>query len=162
LIVTVDDNHPVGLLFAGSSVHTIANPIQAALDSFSVTMAQGTPDDEMGSGTGSDPDPSPTMSAFLSGTGMRANRNFWSAAVTVSVTIVEVPRSAASGATVAGSWSTGGTVSAVTGDDGTVTVSSGNLRSNVSSVTFTLTEVSHPAYELASDPLPSVTIDQPQ
>jgi len=39
LIVTADDsNNPVGLLFAGSDTHTIANPIQLVLDNFGVTI----------------------------------------------------------------------------------------------------------------------------
>jgi hypothetical protein len=37
-IVTEDGNHPVGLLFAGSSSYTIANPIDAVLSRFSVTV----------------------------------------------------------------------------------------------------------------------------
>jgi hypothetical protein len=39
LVVTDDDdNSPVGLLFAGSSTHTIANPIGLVLDRFGVTI----------------------------------------------------------------------------------------------------------------------------
>jgi len=38
LIVTQDGNHPVGLLFAGSSLITIANPIDLVLDRFGVTI----------------------------------------------------------------------------------------------------------------------------
>ena len=38
LIVTEDGNHPVGLLFAGSSSYTIANPIDVVLSRFSVTV----------------------------------------------------------------------------------------------------------------------------
>ena len=43
LIVTHDEHkQPVGLLFAGSSTHTIANPIQAVLDAFGVEIDNGT------------------------------------------------------------------------------------------------------------------------
>jgi hypothetical protein len=54
LIVTNDgNNHAVGLLFAGSSTRTIANPIGVVLDRFGVTID--------GSGAGEpDPDPDPT------------------------------------------------------------------------------------------------------
>ncbi|MGB9595713.1 MAG: hypothetical protein ACPL7B_05480 [Candidatus Poribacteria bacterium] len=38
LIVTKDGNSPVGLLFAGSSTMTVANPIQKVLDYFGVTI----------------------------------------------------------------------------------------------------------------------------
>ncbi len=38
LIVTRNGNHPVGLLFAGSPAYTVANPIQAVLDRFGVTV----------------------------------------------------------------------------------------------------------------------------
>jgi PKD repeat protein len=39
LIVTDDgNNYPVGLLFAGSSTHTIANPIDMVLDAFNVSI----------------------------------------------------------------------------------------------------------------------------
>jgi hypothetical protein len=43
LIVTADDNRPVALLFAGSNVHTIANPIKFVLDRFDVTIDGGIP-----------------------------------------------------------------------------------------------------------------------
>ncbi|MGM0667760.1 MAG: PKD domain-containing protein, partial [Bacteroidota bacterium] len=38
LIVSEDGNNPVGLLFAGSSTHTIASPIGVVLDKFGVTI----------------------------------------------------------------------------------------------------------------------------
>ena len=38
LVVTADGNSPVALLFAGSSSHTIASPIDAVLEEFSVTI----------------------------------------------------------------------------------------------------------------------------
>ena len=36
-----DDRRPVGLLFAGSNTHTIANPIDLVLDLFSVEIDGG-------------------------------------------------------------------------------------------------------------------------
>jgi len=51
LIVTDDYNkNPVGLLFAGSDTHTIANPIDSVLDRFGVTV-----DDGSGGGTTNSP-----------------------------------------------------------------------------------------------------------
>ena len=51
LIVTDDSNkNPVGLLFAGSSTHTLANPIGAVLNRFNVTI-----DNESGGTTNSPP-----------------------------------------------------------------------------------------------------------
>lgn len=55
LIVTNDSNaNPVGLLFAGSSTRTLANPIDAVLDRFGVTIDPTVPGDG-----GGDPDPDP-------------------------------------------------------------------------------------------------------
>lgn len=51
LIVTADGANPVGLLFAGSDTHTIANPIGLVLDRFNVSI------DTEDNGDG-DPDPS--------------------------------------------------------------------------------------------------------
>lgn len=45
LIVELSDNDPVGLLFAGNSSFTIANPIQAVLDTFSGSGTTFTIDD---------------------------------------------------------------------------------------------------------------------
>ena len=43
LIVTLEGNNPVGLLFAGSSSYTIANPIDDVLDAFGVTVDDTSP-----------------------------------------------------------------------------------------------------------------------
>ena len=43
LIVTQNGNNPVGLLFAGSSTHTIANRIDLVLDRFNVTIDDAAP-----------------------------------------------------------------------------------------------------------------------
>jgi hypothetical protein len=53
LIVTQNGNHPVGLLFAGSSTRTIANPIKVVLDHFGVAIDPTVPD---GDGVPTDPD----------------------------------------------------------------------------------------------------------
>ena len=54
LIVTANGNNPVGLLFAGNSTRTIANPIQVVLDRFGVAIDPTVPD---GSGGPTDPPP---------------------------------------------------------------------------------------------------------
>jgi hypothetical protein len=54
LIVTQNGNHPVGLLFAGSSTRTIANPIKVVLDHFKVAIDPTVPE---GDGGPTDPDP---------------------------------------------------------------------------------------------------------
>lgn len=59
LVVTESDNHPVGLLFAGSTTRTIANPIQPVLDYFGV---------EIDDSTGTEPPPTtnPPNASFAS------------------------------------------------------------------------------------------------
>ena len=83
--------------------------------------------------------PAGTMIAQLSGSAQSVNRNFWQALVTV--TVVDAGSNGLPGATVSGIWSTNSAASGTTGADGAVTFSSGNLRTNLSSVTFTLTNV---------------------
>jgi hypothetical protein len=60
LIVTTGQNRPVGLLFAGSSTRTIANPIGVVLNRFGVSIDPTVPD---GSDPG-DPDPSGPTASF--------------------------------------------------------------------------------------------------
>jgi PKD repeat protein len=60
LIVTQSGNNPVGLLFAGSTTRTIANPIGVVLDHFGVSIDPTVPDGE------SDPDPSGPTASFTS------------------------------------------------------------------------------------------------
>ncbi len=55
LIVTQNGNNPVGLLFAGSSTRTLANPIDVVLDRFGVTI-DGTEPDGTDPGNGDDGD----------------------------------------------------------------------------------------------------------
>ncbi|CAN5783002.1 hypothetical protein BH23GEM11_BH23GEM11_08570 [soil metagenome] len=59
LIVTSAGNNPVGLLFAGSSTRTIANPIQVVLDRFGVTIDPTVP-----GGDPTDPDPTGPTASF--------------------------------------------------------------------------------------------------
>jgi subtilisin family serine protease len=81
-----------------------------------------------------------TMTAQLSGIAQSVNRNFWQALVTVTV-VDAVSNNGLPGATVSGFWSTNSAATGTTGASGAVTFSSGNLRTNVGLVTFTLTDV---------------------
>ena len=56
LIVTQNGNHPVGLLFAGSSTRTVANPINVVLERFGVTIDPTVPDVSEPTDPGEDPD----------------------------------------------------------------------------------------------------------
>jgi hypothetical protein len=83
--------------------------------------------------------------ADLEGTSA-AVRNRWTATVTVN--IVDDNGTAVGDATVAGAWSNGasGSGSCVTGADGSCSLQKNNLKQNVSSVTFTVTDVAHALY----------------
>lgn len=108
-------------------------------------------------------DPSTMSIDSLAGIGTRVNRNFWRADITVSVvTESGGATTAVSGATVTGSFSTGGTASCVTDSAGSCSLSSGNFRNNVAATMFSVTSVAHDSlvYE-TSQPLPSTTVDQP-
>lgn len=92
--------------------------------------------------------------ADLDGVATSVNRNFWKATVTITVD------PAVLGAMVSGSWSTGGTVTCTTISTGTCTVTSNNLRNNVLSTTFSVTDVVLVGYEYTPG-VTSVTIYKP-
>ncbi|MEZ4512852.1 MAG: S8 family serine peptidase [Chloroflexota bacterium] len=76
----------------------------------------------------------------LDGSSTAGGGGRWNAQVTITVhTGSEVP---ASGVTVTGSWSAGGSASCVTNGSGVCSVSKNNLKANVSSVNFTVTSLS--------------------
>lgn len=62
--------------------------------------------------------------------------------VTVTITVVNTAGSAVSGATVTGGWSVRGTATCTTGAEGTCSVSK-SLKNTASTVTFTVTSVTH-------------------
>jgi len=99
------------------------------------------------------------LESALSESTARVNRNFWTATATVTVTSGGFP---VPDATVQGTWSGGisGAVSGQTGADGVISFSAGNLRNQVSAVTFTLTAVGKEGYTPAT-PNFSVTLEQP-
>jgi hypothetical protein len=95
------------------------------------------------------PTPTPTMTPVpntmhvgdLDGSGTPGTGGRWNAAVTI--TVHNSSDASVSGATVSGSWSNGatGSASCVTNAGGQCTVSMTGLRSNVNSVTFTVSNV---------------------
>ncbi len=89
----------------------------------------------------------------LGGNAIPAARGRWSAEVEVQV--ADQAGGAESGVTVDGNWSNGATggSSCITGGDGRCTVQKGNLKGNVGSVTFTVTNLSKPGmvYEPADN-----------
>ena len=79
----------------------------------------------------------------LDGTRSSVNKNFWRGKVTI--TAHDAAHAPVANATVAGTWSGGSaaTASCTTGSTGTCEVVSGTISVNASSVTFTVTGVSH-------------------
>jgi hypothetical protein len=81
--------------------------------------------------------------ADLDGSTTPARGSKWNA--TVTITVLDTGGTGISGATVDGSWSGGvnGGASCTTDDSGRCSVTKNNVKSNVSSVTFTVDTVSH-------------------
>jgi hypothetical protein len=81
----------------------------------------------------------------LDGTSSPANRGRWHA--TVSITVHDVNEQAVAGATVSGSWSGGasGSDTCVTDSNGLCNITKANIKSNVSNVLFTVTDITKDA-----------------
>jgi PKD repeat protein len=87
----------------------------------------------------------PTMHVGdLDGSSVPAPRNRWEATVTIEVH--DGAHAPLLGATVTGTWSVGGSSSCTTGADGRCSVTKGNLKSNLDSVTFTVDDVTLTGY----------------
>jgi hypothetical protein len=106
-------------------------------------------------GEGIPPTPAPTPTntlhvGDLDGSSFPVNQRFWGASVTILVQ--DTDGNPVADATVSGSWSGGasGNAACTTGGSGACTVTSGNVRNNKGSVTFTVSNVSHAT--LAYDP----------
>ena len=94
----------------------------------------------------------PTMSVQnLMGTASNVNSKNWRA--TVTVTVRDGTGAALPNAVVSGSWTVGTPHTCTTGSAGTCSVTSDNIRRNVSSVTFTVTGVTRAGYTY----IPTVT-----
>ena len=99
-----------------------------------------------------------TMTASLSGTSQIVNPNFWRAQV--AVTVVDAAQAPLSGAAVTGRWnSNSSTVTGTTNTDGQVTFASGNVRNNVTSIKFTVTDVALAGYMYESGEI-SITVNK--
>jgi subtilisin family serine protease len=102
-------------------------------------------------GGGSEPPPPPpsgdTMHiGDLEISSSSAPRNRWSATVTVVVhTSIALGDGLLSGMTVSGSWSSGGGGNCTTGPDGSCTIVRNNIKGNVASTTFSVTDVVDPS-----------------
>ncbi len=109
-----------------------------------------------------DPSGPTTMSVSdLSGSGVAGARGGkWDAVVTV--TVLDNTAGAVSGATVNATWSNGtsGSGSCVTNGSGQCTISKNNLKSNVSSVTLSVTGIDGPLTYVDSG-INSVVVNQP-
>jgi hypothetical protein len=106
----------------------------------------------------------------IDGVSSPANRNRWDA--TVSITVHDASEQAVVGAAVSGDWSGGGSGSdtCVTDSNGLCNITKANIKSNVSNVTFTVTDIAKDAtvYQSADNHDPdgdsdgtSITINQP-
>jgi hypothetical protein len=106
----------------------------------------------------------------IDGVSSPANRNRWDA--TVSITVHDASEQAVVGAAVSGDWSGGGSGSdtCVTDSNGLCNITKANVKSNVSNVTFTVTDITKDAtvYQSADNHDPdgdsdgtSITINQP-
>jgi hypothetical protein len=95
--------------------------------------------------------------AGLSGSALPGTRGRWTAAVRVAV--ADQANNPEPGVTVAGAWSSGasGTSSCITGGDGSCVVEKSNLKSNIGSVTFTVTGLSKPG--MTYDPADNASSD---
>ncbi|MBY4678184.1 M36 family metallopeptidase [Marinobacterium arenosum] len=93
-------------------------------------------------GGSSTPEPTITMTlSGLDGSAATGRRNRWDASATATV-IEQGTTNPVSGAQVTGSWSNGGSGSCTTNSSGQCSISKSNIKSNVSSVTFSVTNVS--------------------
>jgi len=127
-----------------------------------VTITAGTTIVDFALNATSTSEPTPMIVVSLNPSSSTVNRTFWRA--TVEVTVTDTNGTAVSGATVAGDFSAGGSKSCTTGSGsiGTCSVTSDNIRNNVTSVTFTVTGVTHATLTYdATVPFPSVTVNRP-
>ena len=128
----------------------------------SVVDAEGATGENSINVTVYDPSGPTTMSVSdLSGSGVAGTRGGrWNAVVTV--TVLDNASGAVSGATVNASWSNGtnGSGSCVTNGSGQCTINKNNLKSNVSSVTLSVTGIDGPLTYVPSSTI-SVVVNKP-
>jgi subtilisin len=148
--------------FGDGNTSTVQNPVHTYVADGTYTVSLTVTDNEGATGSTSKSVTVSSETSFvtvksLEGNANTVNRNFWRA--TVNITI----EPAQSGAVVSGNWSTGGSVTCTTDSLGQCSITSGNLRNNIGSTTFTVTDVvlsGHTYDPLGS--ITSVTIDKPK
>jgi subtilisin family serine protease len=116
--------------------------------------------DALGGGGGGD---QPLHVADLSGVSIKVTTKSWKATVTIS--IVDASGAPVSGAVVSGAWSGGttGTATCTTGTAGTCSVTSANMKTTKTSVTFTVADVAAGgySYDAAANVETAITVLKP-
>ena len=97
----------------------------------------------------------------LAGSSATSGRNSWTA--TVIITVADDTGAVRSGATVTGTWSTGGSTTCTTGTDGTCSVSTSLNAKRDSATTWTVGGITHPSltYAPGDNTVSSLTIARP-
>jgi len=104
------------------------------------------------------PPPQGTVSVGSLDGDAAARKGGWTAMVTI--TVVDGEDALVSGATVSGSWSAGGSTTCTTGTDGTCSTAT-PMNKKATSVTWTISIITHAALTYAPNALTSVTISAP-
>lgn len=152
----------------GASAATVTNSILAAATTAKVTSAgSGSPNlliYTLGSSS-STPPPEPVVTtvsvANLTGSAA-AVRNGWRA--TITVTVADSGGTVVGGATVAGSFTAGGSsVSCTTASNGSCSVSTGNISKKTTSTTYSVTGITGTdlSYDATGNQLSSLTVAKP-
>ncbi|HYI66308.1 MAG TPA: GDSL-type esterase/lipase family protein [Candidatus Limnocylindrales bacterium] len=150
--------------FGDGGSSTAQNPSRtyAAAGTYTVTLTVtdggGLRDDVSKQVTVSAAVPATMTVESLTGQALAAGRNNWTA--TVSILVSGPDGRGVPGATVSGTWTVGAADTCMTGADGRCSVASDSLNKKASSVTFTVTGVTHAS--LAYQPsLTSITVRRP-
>jgi subtilisin family serine protease len=106
------------------------------------------------------PTPINVAIASLTATTAKSSRG-WSATATVRIGQADSLTLVVPGATVTGRWSNGSNFSCVTTASGTCSGSTGTLKSNLGSVTLTVSSVSGPAMTYQPNSTTAVTVNRP-
>lgn len=129
---------PVDQHVDAATVTYTADPGYAGPDSFTFTVSDGTATSAQATVSVQVNSPPTLHSGDLDAVASKV-KNTWSAAVTIAAH--DATHALASGATIRGSWSTGGTGSCTTGATGRCTLTSPLLARKVASVSFTVTTI---------------------
>jgi subtilisin len=147
--------------FGDGNTSTVQNPVHTYVADGTYTVSLTVTDNEGATGSTSKSVTVSSETSFvtvksLEGNATRVNRIFWRA--TVAITIDQ----AQSGAVVSGTWSTGDSTNCTTDSLGQCSIPSSNLRDNIESITFTVTDVVLTGYNYGpTEGKESVTINKP-